>query len=181
MHFQIWIMLSMLFQKQPQPYIIHAFFFAKRNEYEGLPENELFVLLLKETEKVLDYKNMEKALYKKINWLHSSVKRYLEKKGMLILPIKKEWFDMIISGEKPEEYREIKPYWEIRFQNTFLKEYNHRVNWEEYPINVIFRNGYSADNPQIHAMVTIGKGTGHPEWGAEAGKEYYVLKIHELW
>ena len=28
---------------------------------------------------------------------------------MLILPIKKKWFDMILSGEKREEYREIKP------------------------------------------------------------------------
>ena len=156
-------------------------FLAKENKYEHFPEDELFILLLKETEKVLDYKNKEKDLYTKINWLHSSVKRYLEKKGMLILPIKKEWFDMIVSGEKTEEYREIKPYWETRFQNAFLKEYNHCVNWEEYPINVIFRNGYSEDNPQVHAMVTIGKGTGRPEWGAEAEREYYVLKIHELW
>ena len=30
---------------------------------------------------------------------------------MLILPIKKKWFDMIASGEKKEEYREIKPYY----------------------------------------------------------------------
>ena len=29
---------------------------------------------------------------------------------MLTLPIKKKWFDMILSGEKKEEYREIKPY-----------------------------------------------------------------------
>ena len=29
---------------------------------------------------------------------------------MLILPIKKKWFDMIVSGEKKEEYREIKHY-----------------------------------------------------------------------
>lgn len=27
---------------------------------------------------------------------------------MLTLPIKKKWFDMIVSGEKAEEYREIK-------------------------------------------------------------------------
>lgn len=162
--------------------LYHPFyFFAKGNEYEHLPETELFVRLLKETEKVLDYKNMEKDLYKKINRLYSSVKRYLEKKDMLILPIKKEWFDMIVSGEKIEEYREIKPYWEIRFKNAFIKEYNHCANWEEYPINVIFRNGYGENNPQIHAMVTIGKGTGRPEWGAEAEREYYVLKIHELW
>lgn len=27
---------------------------------------------------------------------------------MLVLPIKKKWYDMILSGEKTEEYREIK-------------------------------------------------------------------------
>ena len=36
---------------------------------------------------------------------------------MLILPIKKKWFDMILSGEKKEEYREIKPYYTTRFAN----------------------------------------------------------------
>lgn len=37
----------------------------------------------------------------------------------LILPIKKKWFDMILSGEKKEEYREMKPYWEKRFKKHF--------------------------------------------------------------
>lgn len=31
---------------------------------------------------------------------------------MLILPIKRKWFDMILSGEKKEEYRDIKPYYD---------------------------------------------------------------------
>ena len=38
---------------------------------------------------------------------------------MLILPIKKKWFDMILSGEKKEEYREIKPYYTSRFSKVF--------------------------------------------------------------
>ena len=33
---------------------------------------------------------------------------------MLTLPIKKEWFDMIASGTKKEEYRDITPYYEAR-------------------------------------------------------------------
>lgn len=33
---------------------------------------------------------------------------------MLILPIKRKWFDMILSGEKKEEYRDIKPYYDTR-------------------------------------------------------------------
>lgn len=38
---------------------------------------------------------------------------------MLILPIKKKWFEMIASGEKKEEYREVKPYYTSRFSNLF--------------------------------------------------------------
>lgn len=38
----------------------------------------------------------------------------MEKKT-LHLTLKKKWFDMVVSGEKKEEYREIKPYWIDRF------------------------------------------------------------------
>ena len=37
----------------------------------------------------------------------------MEKK-ILTLNVSKQWFDMIVSGEKTEEYREIKPYWASR-------------------------------------------------------------------
>lgn len=40
---------------------------------------------------------------------------------MLTLPIKKKWFDMIKSGEKKEEYREIKPYYDSRFYHIKVK------------------------------------------------------------
>ena len=33
------------------------------------------------------------------------------KKNVLTLTVSKQWFDMIVTGEKTEEYREIKPYW----------------------------------------------------------------------
>ncbi len=42
---------------------------------------------------------------------------------MLTLQIKKKWFDMILSGEKKEEYREIKPYYITRFRKLFRYEY----------------------------------------------------------
>lgn len=32
-------------------------------------------------------------------------------KKVLNLVVTKEWFNMIVSGAKNEEYREIKPYW----------------------------------------------------------------------
>ena len=93
---------------------------------------------------------------------------------MLTLPIKKKWFDMIKSGEKKEEYREIKPYWTKRFYN--LKTYicGYSVTYEG---KVIFKNGYSKESPQIECSVVITKGYGKKEWGAEPNKLYYVLKI----
>ena len=41
----------------------------------------------------------------------------------LYLPLKKKWFEMIKSGEKKEEYREIKPYYTSRFYGKAY-EYN---------------------------------------------------------
>jgi hypothetical protein len=105
---------------------------------------------------------------------------------MLILPIKKQWFDMILSGEKTEEYRDIKPYYERRFMKaTMLDAYE---NDEEFDFNeqirkcpssmtVALRNGYRSDSPVIVCGCKLTIGKGNPKWGAEPGKEYYVLKI----
>ena len=38
--------------------------------------------------------------------------------AMLTLPIKRQWFDEILSGTKTIEYREIKPYWTSRFMKV---------------------------------------------------------------
>ena len=110
---------------------------------------------------------------------------------MLVLPIKKKWLDMIKSGEKKEEYREIKPYYKTRFYNaikevldkeTFAQQvtavilYNNTVM-----LDVIFRNGYSSNSPQIKCKCIFkGKGPGKEEWGAEPNKEYYILEILEV-
>ena len=94
---------------------------------------------------------------------------------MLILPIKKKWFDMIASREKTEEYREIKPYYRKRFETIGLLDvYGLPVVNKVW---VILRNGYSTKSPQIEAEVTLDIKEGRPEWGAEPGVEYYVLKI----
>ena len=93
---------------------------------------------------------------------------------MLTLPIKKKWFDMILSGEKKEEYREIKPYWTKRlgFISDNKEETIYQVNK-----NILLRNGYSKNSPTLKCYVRIKKGYGKPEWGAEPNKEYYVLRI----
>ena len=97
---------------------------------------------------------------------------------MLILPIKKKWYDMILSGEKKEEYREIKPYYRSRlYHEGFLDRYGLPQIHEGW---VLFRNGYSKNSPSFEALCTVDIRTGRPEWGAEPGQEYYVLKVVQI-
>ena len=91
---------------------------------------------------------------------------------MLTLPIKKKWFDMILSGEKKEEYREDSPYYETRFRNLW----GYPAYWSK-PHNVRLRNGYRKGSQSIIVTCRLGYGQGKTEWGAEAGKNYYKLFI----
>ena len=95
---------------------------------------------------------------------------------MLVLPIKKKWFDMILSGEKKEEYREIKPYYDSRFKNVWKGS----LIGGNAQRQIMFRNGYSKDSPSLIAQCTLSVGTGRQEWGAEKDKQYFVLTIREI-
>ena len=99
---------------------------------------------------------------------------------MLILPIKKKWFGMILSGEKLEEYREIKPYWTKRFNKIFPFSPFDGYPLDGYTNEVMFRNGYGKTSPSFIAKCTLSIGTGKEEWGAEKGKEYFVFTVHEI-
>jgi len=121
----------------------------------------------------------------------------------LHLTLKKKWFDMIASGEKTEEYRELKDYWAQRLFNRiehprsgyfspypdfWSKDYEFN-GWNNFtggaPVfiefdAVIFRNGYSGGAPLMSFRnPTISIDTGIPEWGAEPGKKYFVIKLGE--
>lgn len=107
---------------------------------------------------------------------------------MLILPIKHKWFDMELLGEKPEEYREIKRYYISRFRKilgepnivsdeAFIERLKNHPDTRKF--RYMFRNGYRKDSPSFIAKCTLSVGTGKEEWGAEKGKEYFVLTINE--
>lgn len=91
---------------------------------------------------------------------------------MLILPIKKKWFDLILSGEKKEEYRKISPYYTSRFQNLFHADTDAK--------EIYFRNGYSSTSPSFVAVCTLDMGEGREEWGAEPGQTYYRLHVKRI-
>jgi hypothetical protein len=84
---------------------------------------------------------------------------------------------MIASGEKKEEYREIKPYWERRLGNVEFKGGTY-IQWFD---EVHFRNGYSKDCPKLNIECgRIRIGQGKEEWGAEAGVKYFVIELGEI-
>lgn len=87
---------------------------------------------------------------------------------MLTLPIKKKWFDMILSGEKKEEYRDLSPHYKSIFHKYLGQS-----------VKIRFRNGYRKDSPSFECAVIPRVGYGHPEWGAEPNKGYFVLTIQQ--
>ena len=97
---------------------------------------------------------------------------------MLTLPIKREWFELILCGIKKEEYREVNSYYEKRFRNIGLLDSAGMPTPME--ATIILRNGYSKASPTIMVDVTMGYGEGCLEWGAEPGDRYYILKIERI-
>ena len=79
----------------------------------------------------------------------------------LYLPLKKQWYEMIERGEKLEEYREMKPYWQKRLTG--------RIDAAS------FSYGYTKRRMTFEcAGITIGRG--RPEWGAP-DDEVFVIKL----
>ena len=88
---------------------------------------------------------------------------------VLHLTLKKKWFDMILSGEKKEEYREIKPYW------------NKRLKFSEFPNMIIFKNGYSKNARTMNVIMeglNIGKAV--PEWSDNWQGDVFVIKLGKI-
>lgn len=113
--------------------------------------------------------------------------------SILHLTLKKKWFDMILSGEKKEEYREIKPYWCKRLFDYKCKDEFDELN-EEYDIcdslktgqmtisksakiydTIRFTNGYSPTSPTLDITChRISIGVGKQEWGAPADNVFIL-------
>lgn len=90
---------------------------------------------------------------------------------MLVLPIKKKWFDMIIRKEKKEEYRAYTKRYKTMFFNAAD---NNGEFW------CLLRNGYSLSSPSCSIRVSLSVGHGRPEWGADPNEQYFILSILEI-
>lgn len=114
---------------------------------------------------------------------------------ILHLPLKKEWYEMIESGVKTEEYREIKAHWVRRL----TRYYNGTPNYKPYADflssspkilehnirfgimcftcynHVKFSYGYTKRTMTFEIEnITIGKG--NPEWGAPK-EDVFIIKL----
>lgn len=125
---------------------------------------------------------------------------------VLTLTVSKQWFDMIVAGEKKEEYRIIKGYWAKRLllvcselEEPFSKlDKDLSEKWDSISpemakycfispyyktapyTHVLFINGYRKDSPRIEKeieSITIGK----PKKGLCPDKwldtEFFVIKF----
>ena len=96
----------------------------------------------------------------------------------LNLTIKKQWFDMIASGEKKEEYREIKDYWTRRLENPPLAPFV--MNLKKFD-RVLFRNGYGKNAPTlIVECLGLGCDYSKPEWCGGVEDIFYVIKLGKI-
>lgn len=127
---------------------------------------------------------------------------------ILHLTLKRKWFDLIASGKKREEYREIKNYWAARFLNVKRNEGLEASEWEEVICDlnnptrrhnsvsqlldyfgvylksfdvVEFKNGYSNSAPKMIVEFNgIEVKQGAEKWGAEAGKYYFTILLGKV-
>lgn len=97
----------------------------------------------------------------------------------LHLVLKGKWYDMIDSGIKTEEYREIIPYWINRICKKVSYEFETSyttVQIKSYDI-ICFHRGYTNTTMEFKVKdITIGKGK--PEWGAPE-KEVFIIRLGE--
>ena len=125
---------------------------------------------------------------------------------ILDLPLKKEWYNMIESGVKTEEYRELKPYWcnRLLYPITLgIKEYwdgvlprafefnkrfpfvtMHKILIGDYGTrgytHVRFRYGYTKQT-MLFELENISIGHGRKDWGAP-DEEVFILKLgNRIW
>lgn len=115
----------------------------------------------------------------------------MEKK-ILTVHLAEPWYSMIVTGQKTEEYRVIKPYWASRLVNQQAESgevlfdefggYCRVIGKLEYKpfTNVLFINGYRRDSPRIEKeieSITIGK----PKKGLCPDKwldhEFFIIKF----
>jgi len=84
---------------------------------------------------------------------------------------------MIASGEKKEEYREIKAYWTARLEMrpcSFIPKFKHFDK-------VVFKNGYGKSAPTISVeCLGIELDYSNPDWCDGVVDMFYIIKLGKI-
>ena len=106
---------------------------------------------------------------------------------ILYLPLKKEWYELIEKGIKPEDYRLIDPYWAKRLttikyktdilysitRQELIDKIKEEASFKRFDA-VRFSYGYTK-RTMTYICEGIEFGKGQPEWGAPE-EEVFIIK-----
>lgn len=118
---------------------------------------------------------------------------------ILELTVTKQWYEMISSGIKKEEYREIKRYWLNRLFEPLAKKYKYlpdfaigpsldSTKYSTIPVYtkarqfdaIRFTNGYGGNRPSfLIECKGVKVGTGRKEWGAP-NVRVFILELGRI-
>ena len=109
-------------------------------------------------------------------------KKTMKHANTLHLVLKGKWYDMIASGEKTEEYREMKQYWLKRILGVstpslpVLTLIALQISKQTKYERVCFHRGYT-NRTMIFEIKDISVGKGKAPWGAPVDKKVIIIKL----
>jgi hypothetical protein len=97
----------------------------------------------------------------------------------LHLVLKHKWFDMIASGEKLEEYRDIKPYWENRLFTFEDPNFSTKLVPIKYD-SIVFHRAYTSTTIEVEYK-GLEVGLSNPYWSENNEfKRCFILKLGQI-
>jgi len=95
---------------------------------------------------------------------------------MLNINVDKGVFKKVLSGEQKEIYKEAIPHNEEELTSYFGRE---NALWKNTQ-KVTITTGEGESAKSIVALCSLAYGEGYPEWGAERGVLYYIIKVEKI-
>jgi hypothetical protein len=95
---------------------------------------------------------------------------------MLNINVDKGVFKKVVSGEQKEIYKEAIPHNEEELTSYFGRE---NALWKNTQ-KVTITTGEGESAKSIVALCSLAYGEGYPEWGAERGVLYYIIKVEKI-